>query len=59
MDILIGMAVDNFRSKLNDLLTREPPITIADLRSLQYELECLRDEFQDVIHFVEELSDQV
>ena len=59
MDILIGMAVDNFRSKLNDLLTREPPITIADLRSLQYELECLRDEFQDAIHFVEELSNQV
>ena len=59
MDILIGMAVDNFRSKLNDLLTREPPTTIADLRSLQYELECLRDEFQDAIHFVEELSNQV
>ena len=53
------MAVDNFRLKLNDLLTREPPTTIADLRSLQYELECLRDEFQDVIDFVEEVSDQV
>ena len=59
MDILSGMAVDNFRLKLNDLLTREPPTTIADLRSLQYELECLRDEFQDAIHFVEELSNQV
>ena len=59
MDILIGMAVDNFRSKLNDLLTREPPTSIVDLRSLPYELECLQDEFQDVIHFVEELSDQV
>ena len=59
MDILIGMAVDNFRSKLNDLLTREPPTSIVDLRSLLYELECLQDEFQDVIHFVEELSDQV
>ena len=59
MDILINMAVDNFRLKLNDLLTREPPTTIADLRSLQYELECLRDEFQDVIDFVEEVSDKV
>lgn len=56
MDILINIAVNIFRSRLNDLLLREPR-TCEDLRNLQHELAAFQDEFQDAIHFVEDLSD--
>ena len=58
-NILIRIVVNIFRSRLNDLLTREPPTTCEDLRHLLQELAAFQEEFQDAIHFVEDLSDLV
>jgi hypothetical protein len=59
MDPSVQIATTIFRSKLIEFLRRQP-LTLEDLRDLQRELgNFLLEDFQDAIHFVEDLSETI